>query len=197
MRRQIKCKLASCGQKGDADEMIVRITHSETREYKKHYHPDCYEKQLEMDKENADRDKLNDIIKSVHKIPEAQPIPQQFWLKIQELRHGMVIFGKKKKRYKQGFDFDLISETYEHCRESIEYWKKNKEFASLLNELQYGFAIINDKINIVKKKRDKKEHQNKVKEAKKDNIEQNIISEEIEVKFKKDKSKKDISKFLD
>jgi hypothetical protein len=186
----------------ERDELILHehITESGNK-VNKRYHKECYPKFIEqqkfLDKESEELDYLVEVIKDVHKIPD---VHQKFYSFIQELRNGTVLIGKKKKKkYKEGFSYTLIAKTYLFCRADIEYWKKNKDFNdSLLGELKYGWAIINDKINAVKKKEEKKVFQQAKKKAEeKEQHSNDIVShQQTTVEFKKKKRDDDISDFL-
>lgn len=162
-------------------------------------HKDCYPKYLKekefKEKEAKELDHLVEVIIEIH-----GGIHQRFYPFLQDLRNGTVLLGRnKRKKYKEGYPYPLIADTYLYCRESIEYWKKNKEFDSLLSELKYGFMIVNDKITVVKKKNEKKEFLKAKREAEqKNDTENNLINNQNEdvAIFKKQKRQDDISDFL-
>lgn len=196
---KVKCRF--CDVKDTDKENMVLEEHvtSGGNVQRKYYHNKCYNKHLEkqefINKEQAELDKLVETIMEIHQI---QSIPHQFYPIMQDLRNGTLIVGRnKKKRYKQGYPYPLIEKTYLFCRESIEYWKKNKEFTGILNELMYCWTIINDKITVVKKREEKKSFQKAKKEAEvqQDKDNGNIVSSD-NVEFKKRKREDDISDFL-
>lgn len=196
---KVKCKW--CDVKDtEKDEMEVEShTTSGGNTQRKYFHKACYHKYLVdkefKEKEQTEMDKLVEVILDVHKINN---LPQQFYPFIQDLRNGTVLFGKKKKKYKEGYPYSLIAKTYLHCRESIEYWKKNKDFDSTMGELKYCWAIINDKINVVKKHQEKKEHQKAISLAKEKEEQNNkvVTQTQTRIEFKKQKRDDDISDFL-
>jgi hypothetical protein len=198
---QMKVKCRYCDIKDtEREEMKVEVhTTDGGNTQRKYYHIDCYPK-YKVEKEFKEKEyeqlvKLVDTILEVHKIKN---IPNQFYPFIQDLRNGTVLFGKNKKRYKDGYPYSLIAKTYEFCRESIEYWKKNKDFDSTMGELKYCWAIINDKINVVKKKEEKKSFQKAKSEAEQKEQQKNgtVNHHAKVVEFKKKQREDDISDFL-
>lgn len=156
----MKTKCRFCDLKDtEREQMEVEVYQTASGNVqRKYFHKDCYPKYLK-DKEfkKHEQDEMDKLIETIMQIHQISNMPHQFYPFIQDLRNGTVLFGKKKKKYKEGYPFSLIEKTYQSCRESIEYWKKNKQFESTMSELKYGWAIINDKINVVKKKEEKKE----------------------------------------
>lgn len=199
MARVLKCR--HCDAK-DSEEKVKHVhTTSGGKSINMYFHLECYEEWLKekefKEKEQEELDKLVDVIMEVHDIDK---IPHHFYPYIQDLRNGSVMLGKKRKKYKEGFEYDVIAQTYKSCKESIRYWKNAKDFGGTLGELKYCFAIINDKINIVKKRLDKKKHRQEIDKAKEAIEQQRKLetpSVNVEVKFKKQERKDDISRFLD
>lgn len=201
MARQVKCQW--CGEKDDKNTMEVASENkSGKRVVRKYCHPDClteYKKDLAFkEKEKKELDALVKVIKIVHNLPSNVHIPNSFFPFLQKLRNGTVNVRNKEKKYKEGFTYRMIAETYRHCYNNGEFdWAmSNKEFNSLLGELRYYLAIVSDKILYVQRekeaimKRKKKEkEQTKEKEKQRQFLER-------ELKYKKRKSKNDISDFL-
>jgi hypothetical protein len=196
----VKVKCRFCNLKDTEREEMVKITNESPKgkTINMYYHNHCYPEKLKQDEENKEKDYLYDVIKEVHQIKQPD-IPKFFWIKINELRHGSVYIGRNtKKRYKEGFSFNVIAETYKFCRETIEYYKKTKDFKDLSQELNYCYTIICDKIGVVQKKNAKKEFIKAKKEAEEKEQQENsvVTHTEKEVKYKKQKREDDLSDFL-
>jgi hypothetical protein len=200
VREQVVCRHCNI-RDTERDDMEVETTVRNSGEkINTYYHKKCFPKYLKekefKEKESEELDKLVETMLDIHKINK---IPNQFYPFIQDLRNGTVLFGKKKKKYKEGFSYLMIAKTYEFCRESIEYWKKKKDFNdSTMMELKYCWAIINDKISFVKKREEKKAFQQaKHKAEEKEQQSTGIINHQQKVvEFKKKQRDDDISDFL-
>lgn len=196
---KVKCRF--CENKDtERDEMEVEEHKTKGGNIqRKYFHKKCYPKYIqEKEFKEKESDEMDKLVETIMKVHEIDNLPHQFYPFIQDLRNGTVLFGKKKKKYKEGYPYSLIAKTYLHCSESIKYWKKNKDFSSTMIELKYCWAIINDKINVVKKKEIKKEFNKakKLAEEKEMNKEEVKSAETSVVKFKKQKRNDDISDFL-
>lgn len=197
---KVKCRYCDIKDTEREDMKVEEISTGKNVQ-RKYYHEACYPKYLTdkefKEKEQTELDKLVETIMEVHKI---KSVPKQFYPFIQDLRNGTVLYGKqKKKKYKQGYPYSLIQKTYIFCQESIEYWQKNKNFESTMGELKYCWIIINDKVNVVKKREEKKELLRAKKKAEeKHQLEhENIPSQnKPNVAFKKQKREDDIADFL-
>jgi hypothetical protein len=199
----VKCQY--CNLKDTEREQMMKITkeHTNGKKTNKYYHHECYnifiEEEKVNEKEQEEKDRLNDIIKDIHEI-KTPHLPEAFWIRLNELRHGSIYIGRKtKKRYKEGFSFHVIAETYLYCKDSIKFYKKTKGFKSTTQELNYCYTVICDKITYVKKKLEKKEFEKAKKQAetKKQQENMDITHETREtVKYKKQKREDDLSEFL-
>ncbi|ARF70691.1 hypothetical protein B7C51_24775 (plasmid) [Paenibacillus larvae subsp. pulvifaciens] len=200
MPRQVICR--TCLKKSPINEMKCDETISDSgNKYRKYYHHgECWEKSVQekefLLKERNELDSLNDTIKRIHEIDS---VPHVFFRDyLQPLRNGNFKQNRKKALYKAGFNYNLIEETYKYCEKVIRAAKK-KKFEGTLNELKYCFAIVVDKIYIVKK-RNEKSRKNKELTDKKANLSQSM--EDIDfnnrsIEYKKKKVTNDISEFLD
>lgn len=149
----VKCRICE-KQSRQADMKVVKKS---TNEY---YHEgECWDKYLEKkafnEKENKEMDYLWDVFEKVYGFP----VPSRFVHEIQDLRNGTMRYGKVRRKYKQGYSFTLIAETYLECAESIEWAKKTKNFKDLLSECRYGLAIISNNIVNVRDKMERKARQ--------------------------------------
>ena len=165
----------------------------------KFYHKDCFQKHLEdkafKEEERKKKDELNEVIKEIYGVKE---VPNSAWVLLEKLRNGEPIFGprqKMNKRYKEGYDYILIKETFEYCSDTIEYYNGLKDFNGFMGAFKYALSIIIDKIYIVEKRMQEKEHQRTL--MKKHEIEVDMdVSSHSNYK-KPSKSNTDISSFLD
>lgn len=156
MAKEVICVV--CKQKNNKEKMryiksIKRYVH----------HGKCYKKYVEhkrfKEKENQELTDLVETIKEVHGI---KVIPRQFFSYLQDLRNDSVLFGKLKKKYKQGIPYPIIAATYKYCESDIRYWINKKEFDNILNELKYCLAIVKNKIDIVDRKMQKTKERSNV-----------------------------------
>ncbi|MCY9737540.1 hypothetical protein M5X17_27945 [Paenibacillus alvei] len=197
--RSVKCQ--ACGDKSQINQMEceehVTASGNKTRKY---FHKGvCWQKRLEhkafLEKENLELDELVETIKQVHNI---DMIPQGIYPLLQDLRNGEYGFGQRKKIYKEGFTYSLISDTYKFVEKDIVWAKKNKSFDGLGQELRYCLAIVKDKILKVKKKKEQIARQVEADMLKeKQRIQSEVNMNERKVQFKSKKHKADISAFLD
>ena len=194
MARKLKCQW--CGDKSERPEM-EKVTKGKVNKY---YHKEsCYLEYLaeeEFKKEEAI--KKDNLYRKVMEIYEVKALPNSFYMQIEGVRHGNRVFNKQKigKRYREGYDYDLIEETYEYSREVIEWSLKNKAFTSLANALNYGLSIVINNIYGVEKRRDSIR-----KRADMEKISENVKSEEdifdeFETSYQSNKEEVD-SDFLD
>lgn len=169
------------------------------------FHKDCYgdyrEKQDFLDKERAEKDALVEVINDIYR-PKGG-IPRQAYPFLEAIRNGEPVFGDKQqigKRYKEGYSYDLIRETYEHCTETIEYWNSVKGFDGFMQAFKYGLSIIIDKIYMVEQRVLERQKQERMIE--KHVADNPFVDEHFEVEYetnfkKKDTKKNDITDFLD
>lgn len=166
---------------------------------KKFYHKgkcwDAYLKDKEFRaKEQREKDELNETLLKIYGVKE---IPKQAWTLLSALREGNPVFGSKQKttkRYKEGYDYPLIRETFDYCSDTIEYYNSVKPFDGFMSAFKYALSIIIDKIYFVEQRRIQREQQKQLL----DTYVANANSQEFESNYKKPKkSNTDISNFLD
>jgi hypothetical protein len=150
--RQVKCRFCKIAELYPETDMFVELggKHGTTPKY---YHFNCYESELERrkeaDKEQKEKDELNDLIKEIHNV---KIINKTIWQLITDLRNGTERYQKGfKKKYKKGFNYKVIKKAYEMNRKKISYYRANKTFKDLNAEMKYCFMIIRDKINDAEK----------------------------------------------
>jgi hypothetical protein len=187
-----------CKEQGLLEEMKMELV-GKTKPVKKFYHKTCmddYEKDKAFKAQEAvELDKLVEVLKDIYGVKE---ISKQAYTLIQKLRNGEKVFGSKQqtgKRYKKGYEYSLIAETFEHCSDTIAYWNGVKGFEEFTSAFKYALTIVIDKIYFV-------EQRSKEREKKKALIEKHMEevkhTDDFESSYKKkEKSKADISDFLD
>jgi hypothetical protein len=180
----------------------LKDTHREEMDFdivgkqKKYYHKNCFQEHLEekafKEHERVELDKLVEVIKKIYGV---KTIPNPAYPYLQDLRNGNKFFGKYDYKYKQGYTYDLIAETFDYCSDTIEYWNSRKSFNGFTNALRYGLAIVCDKLSVVEERRKQREKQKREMER---HIE-NIDGEEqiFETNYKKPAKHTDITDFLD
>jgi hypothetical protein len=198
---EVKCQV--CGKKNEKSEM-KKITTGKKTKTNKYYHPSCHQKHLKekefKQQEWQELDDLCELIKSIHGI---ESIPKQLFPDLQALRNGDVLYGKVKKKYKNGVKFRGIFLTYQYCADQIRYWKNKKEFKNTLSELRYGLAIVRNSVddarNDYRKKQKAKEekqtlqnHMDMMKDVKK-----GLRDKSKETNNKKENNKTDVTSLFD
>lgn len=140
----VKCQW--CGKKTERNEM--------SKIKKGYIHPECLIKyEAEQAKKELEREQLDSLVKTIkqiHNIPDEIPLPNSFYPFLQDLRNGTTRFrGPVQKKRKQGVGYDVIEEAYHLAQKGIEWAKDgNRDFKGSLNkELNYGLAVVRDKLN--------------------------------------------------
>lgn len=192
------CKLDDTNK----DEMTLVVVDSGKKPINKFYHNECYEKFLkEKEFKDKEREELDNLAQVVMKIYGVKILPKNVYPYLQDLRNGTRFFGRDKKKYKEGYSYDLIAETFEHCSETIEFWNGRKSFDSLSSAIRYGLAIVCDKLHFVEQRRNRREEQRKRAEIHANNAVENIISNDANDEAEKangyKKPKKNVKDFTD
>ena len=195
MARTVKCQ--RCGISDTVKDDLEFELVGEKKPQKKYYHKSCYQEHLKdkafKEKERKELDELIEVIKDIY---GAKVIPNNIYPYLQDLRNGTRFFGKRDYKYKQGYSYELIKETFEYTSETIQYWNARKDFNGLTSALRYGLAIVCDKLHTVEERKNKAERQKMMLEkfVKQDELE----GQEYATTYKKpSKSKSDITEFLD
>lgn len=181
------------------DEMMFEMTNGK-KPIRKNYHKHCWEDYLKhkefLTEEQRKKDELNEVLKEIYGVKE---IPNSAWVLLEKLRGGNPIFGKQQqvtKRYKEGYDYSLIKETFEYCSDTIEYHNRTKTFNGFMGAFKYALAIIIDKIYVVEQRVKNREKQQLLIEKHIENVD--VEEHVFETTYRKPKkSKADISDFLD
>ena len=182
MARKLKCQW--CGEKSPRPEMQKVVTGIK-RKVNKYYHKDeCYDEFLAEEKfKEEEQEKRDSLYNTVMEIYGTKALPNSFYVQIEGLRHGNRVFKTQNmgKRYREGYDYDLIEETYVESREAIEWSLKNKAFVNQSNALNYGLSIIINNIYGVEKRRERiesRENMEKIAEnVKLDNQEEPVFDD--------------------
>jgi hypothetical protein len=166
----------------------------------KRYHKHCHELYLKdkefREQEQIKKDALNETIKEIYGVKD---IPNQAWTLIACLREGNPVFGSKQKitkRYKEGYDYLLIKETFEYCTDTIEYWNRVKNFDGFMSAFKYAMSIIIDKIYVVEQRKKDRERQQMMTDKHLEEL-NNDEHDFVSGFKKKEKSNTDITDFLD
>lgn len=192
--KQAMCQL--CKIKALKEDMEFEMVGTKTPLAKYYHKGACWETRLKEKAFNEIESKeLDDLVEIIKEIYGVKLIPSNSYPFLQALRNGTKFFGKNDYKYKQGYSYDLIAETFNYVSESIEYANRTKSFNGFNNALRYGLAIVCDKLSVVEQRRNLREKQSIL-------IDKHLESIESEDEFvssykKKDKSKSDITDFLD
>lgn len=172
----------------------------ETKPVTKRFHKDCYIEYLKDQKfkreEDVKKDELNETLKSIYGVSE---IPNSAWSMLQKLRNGDAVFGgrqKLTKRYKEGYDYLLIRDTFEFCSETINYYNGTKNFGGFMGAFKYAMSIIIDKVYVVEQRNNTRDKQEMMINMHLEKAEADEMDYESSYKANK-KQRVDISEFLD
>lgn len=196
MPKQKTWKCKKCGiSDTHKDDMITDYVGE--KKTPQRYHKHCYEEHLkEKEFKEQERAELDSLVEKIKEIYGVKTIPNSCYPYLQDLRNGTKFFGKYDYKYKQGYTYDLIAETFDYCFDTIEYWNGRKNFNGFTSALRYGLAIVCDKLSIVEQRRLDREKQQRLIEK---HVEAELsTNEEFVTSFKKKKNTNvDISDFLD
>lgn len=129
----------------------------ETKPRKLHYHKgECWEAYQEhqafIDKELEELDELRLYIEDLYGVSKGEGLPKTAYSLLQKVRNGEPALRNQKnmgKRYKEGYTYPVIRETYDYCSETIEYWNRRKKFDSFMSGFIYGLTIVIDKLYFI------------------------------------------------
>lgn len=202
MPRRVKCQ--ECGEFNTSDKMKLHVHFtSSNRKKNMYFHEECYDQYLEKkkfnEKESEELYELTETIKKLHRLDIN--VPDTFFRDyIQPLRNGTFKSKKRIKKSKEGVPYSLMNDTYKYCEQTIDYVRTNKKFESTYSMLKYTFAVMIDKIQIVKKKNKQKIAEKEMSERHKESIidDNRRNFQDTEISFKnKSNGRADISNFLD
>ena len=194
MAKPIKCQQCLVSDTMKEDLVFDLVGKKQTRKY---FHKDCYDTYLkEKEFKAKERKEMDELVEVIRDIYGVKTLPFQAYPFINELRNGTRFFGKYDYKYKEGYSYSLIAETFRFCSDTIEFWNANKNFNGFMNAFRYGLAIVCDKLAVV-------EQRQKNKESQQVRIEKHVEiitghGQEFESSYKKQKKPKiDITDLLD
>lgn len=191
-RKCMRCKIEDT----NVEDMEFEIVGAK-RPLKKFYHKHCFvEHQQEKQFKAEEAEKLDKLVETLKKIYGVKTVPPQAYPFLQKLRNGEPVYGKQdcSKRYKEGYDYLLIEETFDYCSETIEYYNGTKGFNGFMQAFKYALSIIIDKIYFVEQR---VKDRNRAEIVAQKQLEQMEMQEEHVSNYKKPTRKNDISAFLD
>src|SRR6185312_12700724 len=139
-------KTRKCQLCGIDDTLLEDMSFEEVgkNNVKKFYHNDSFvehrKKQDYLDKELKE---LDDLRVSIQKIYGIEQLPHQAYPLLQNLRMGNPVLGGRQKigkRYREGYSYPLIQETFGYCSDTIEYWNSKKDFDGFMQAFKYALA---------------------------------------------------------
>lgn len=178
------------------EEMDFEVV-GEKRPLKKFYHKGCYQEHLkEKQFKQEEAEKLDKLVHTIQEIYGVSSLPNQVYPFLQKLRNGEPVYGKQQvtKRYKEGYDYLLIEETFDYCSSTIEYYNSVKNFDGFMSAFRYALSIIIDKIYLVEQRVKARERAEIVADKHMAQVEQ---EESYSSNYKKPTQTNDITDFLD
>lgn len=176
----------------------------------RYLHPECKEMEIEKFKINQIEKEKKDIFwETLAEIVNLKfvDIPPRIYTLAQNLRSGNPVFNKRKtdKRYRDGFEWDVMTRTVIDSKKKIRTAIETKDFQSIDSALYYVMKIIVNRIPLVHQKMEREKKALEVQKAREASITQedieNIIQyqyDEEDEKPRKERKKlgNDISKWL-
>ena len=176
----------------------------------RYLHPECREIEIERFNKNQIEKEQKDIFwKTLSEIVNLKfiDIPPRIYTLAQNLRSGNPVFNKKKtdKRYRDGFEWDVMTRTVIDSKQKIRTAIETKDFQSIDSALYYVMKIVVNRIPLVDQKMEREKKALEVQKAREESITQekikNIIRyqyDEEDEKPRKERKKlgNDISKWL-
>lgn len=192
MSRKFVCQV--CRGK-DTDDKMIKI---KVGKVNKRYHKlNCYDEYLaDLEFKKQEKVELDELVETIKKVHEIEIIPNQFFSFLQDLRNGNEMFGRVgQKRSKGGYSYKIISETYKHHTQEINWARNNVDFrGDTFNLLKYTLAIIKKKIAGVSEIVKRKEQQDEI--AKEQELNQSYDFGFDTHNYKEKKDEQDISDML-
>lgn len=192
-----------CKEKSEMEDMRKETSTSATgRVTNRYFHHKCWDEMERVRIENEiEQAKLDSLVKTIEELHNGVGVPAQFYPFIQDLRNGNNSYGsrKDKRKKKQGYEYEIIEETYRYVADNILWAIKNKRFKSVLSGMKYTLAIVTSNIELVKRRRIQREQAKARADALAKENSHLIVDVDKVVKPKKRQKKKletDISDFL-
>ena len=176
----------------------------------RYLHPECKEMEMERFKRNQIEQEKKDIFwQTLAEIVNLKfvDIPPRIYTLAQNLRNGNPVFNKKKtdKRYRDGFEWDVMTRTVIDSKQKIRTAIETKDFQSIDSALYYVMKIVVNRIPLVHQKMEREKKALEVQKAREASITQedieNIIQYQYDEEDEKPRKKRkklgnDISKWL-
>lgn len=200
----VRCKCKSCNKNNNRDDIenlyIVKILAGLKNRNLYYCNEKCYLNSVKEDEfiefEEAEKDKLNEVVKSIYGVAVGLNLTNRWWTIIGDLRNGTNRYEKLwKRRYKKGVPYAVIAEAYRISKDSIHWAKLNKNFKTFEQELRYGLSIIASKVIDADRKIKRSAIQEKASNAM-EGSRIDIMEDNREVVFKKVEDENDLSFLL-
>lgn len=176
----------------------------------RYLHPECKEMEIEKFKINQIEQEKKDIFwETLAEIVNLKfvDIPPRIYTLAQNLRSGNPVFNKRKtdKRYRDGFEWDVMTRTVIDSKQKIRTAIETKDFQSIDSALYYIMKIVVNRIPLVHQKMEREKKALEVQKAREASLTQedikNIIQYQYDEEDEKPRKKRkklgnDISKWL-
>ena len=176
----------------------------------RYLHPECKEMEIEKFKINQIEQEKKDIFwETLAEIVNLKfvDIPPRIYTLAQNLRSGNPVFNKRKtdKRYREGFEWDVMTRTLIDSKKKIRTAIETKDFQSIDSALYYIMKIVVNRIPLVHQKMEREKKALEVQKAREASLTQedikNIIQYQYDEEDEKPRKKRkklgnDISKWL-
>ena len=176
----------------------------------RYLHPECKEMEMERFKRNQIEQEKKDIFwQTLAEIVNLKfvDIPPRIYTLAQNLRSGNPVFNKRKtdKRYRDGFEWDVMTRTVIDSKQKIRTAIETKDFQSIDSALYYIMKIVVNRIPLVHQKMEREKKALEVQKAREASLTQedikNIIQYQYDEEDEKPRKKRkklgnDISKWL-
>jgi len=193
-------------KKKDKTDVMVQYEKLPNR----YLHPECKEMEIEKFKRNQIEKEKKDIFwETLAEIVNLKfiDIPPRIYTLAQNLRNGNPVFNKKKtdKRYRDGFEWDVMTRTVIDSKQKIRTAIETKDFQSIDSALYYVMKIVVNRIPLVHQKMEREKKALEVQKAREASITQEDIKEIVRYQYdeedekprkKRKKLGNDISKWL-
>lgn len=176
----------------------------------RYLHPKCKEMEIERFKKNQREQEKKDVFwETLAEIVNLKfiDIPPRIYTLAQNLRNGNPVFNKKKtdKRYRDGFEWDVMTRTVIDSKQKIRTAIETKDFQSIDSALYYIMKIVVNRIPLVHQKMEREKRALEVQKAREASLTQEDIKEIVRYQYdeederprkKRKKLGNDISKWL-
>ncbi|QGJ84931.1 hypothetical protein [Lactococcus phage P1048] len=176
----------------------------------RYLHPECKEMEIEKFKINQIEQEKKDIFwETLAEIVNLKfvDIPPRIYTLAQNLRSGNPVFNKRKtdKRYRDGFEWDVMTRTVIDSKKKIRTAIETKDFQSIDSALYYIMKIVVNRIPLVHQKMEREKRALEVQKAREASLTQEDIKKIVRYQYdeedekprkKRKKLGNDISKWL-